>query len=76
MQSYCFFLDYANIWEENRVFLVLFRAKRGDCTQGCVYFVYLYTLGAKKAPAVMRGGKNTHYYICAQAREGIKREDG
>ena len=52
MQSYCFFLDYANIWEENRVFLVLFRAKRGDCTQGCVYFVYLYTLGAKKSPRI------------------------
>jgi len=33
-----------------------FVCKWGDCTQGCVYFVYLYTLGAKKeAPTLARG---------------------
>ena len=51
------------------VFSVISCQNEGDCTQGCVYFVYLYTLGAKKKRLRSRAGKNTHYYIYAQARE-------
>ncbi len=51
------------------MFLVLFRAKRGDCTQGCVYFVYLYTLGAKEAPTLARGKEHKLLYLRAGARK-------
>ena len=41
-----------------------------------VYTLYTCILWVQKKSPHRCGGKNTHYYICAQAREGIKREDG